>query len=201
MADAPSKLITPVFRGSFVHLVEPKAPAPGADPKYSIAIVLPKGDPATKAFMKSLNEMVMAKATEKFGKVPKKLKKPWKDGDAEDREEWAGCWVVSASNKTRPGVVGPDLQPVMEPEVLYSGAYYRASITSWGWKHATGGEGNSLNLDNVMWVKDGEPFTNRAKAEDDFADFAGETPAPKKSKVVSTTEEDDGDYDEDFDAF
>ena len=192
---ANAKLKTPVFRGSFVHLVEPKAPAPGAEPKYSMAIVLPKEDPVTKAFMKELSAMVNGKATEKFGKLPKKLKKPWKDGDAEDREEWDGCWVVNASNKSRPGIVGPDLQPVMDPEILYSGAHYRASISAWGWKHPTGGEGVSLNLDNVMWVQDGEAFVSRTNAADDFAEFASEAPAPKK-RVKENTHEEDGDADD-----
>lgn len=182
-----TKLVTPVFRGSFVHLVEPKAPAAGADPVYSIAIVLPKDDPETKKFMKALQDAVNAAAKEKFGQVPKKLKKPWKDGDEEDdRPEWEGAWVVNAKSKSRPGVVDRALQPVMDAEQLYSGAYYRASVSEWCWQHEVGGKGVSLNLDNVMWVKDGEPFSSRSKAEDDFSDFAEE---PEPGEEEETEEE------------
>jgi len=149
------KIITPVNRASFVHLVEPKAPAPGADPVYSAVAVLPK-----------------------------KLKAPWKDGDEEDRPEWEGCWVVSCKNKTRPGVVGPDLRPIMDPEQLYSGAFYRFSMSAWGWSHPTGGKGVSLNLDNAQWVKDGEAFTSRSKAEDDFAAFKTDAPADEDVEEV-----------------
>ena len=170
-----AKLITPAFRGSFVHLVEPKAPAAGADPVYSIAIVLPKKDKDTKAFMKKLTAMVDAAATDKFGQAVKKLKKPWKDGDEEDRPEWEGCYVVNAKSKNRPGIVGADLQPVVDSELLYSGAVYRVSVSAWAWNHATGGKGVSLNLDNVMWVENGDRFDNRSAAEDDFADFAEES--------------------------
>jgi hypothetical protein len=167
-----AKIITPVFRGSFVHLKEPKAPAPEADPVYSMSIVLPKDDPDTKPFMTQLKKNCNATAKEKFGDKVTKIKYPWKDGDEEERDEWAGCWVIAAKSKSRPGVVGPDLKPVMDPELLYSGAYYRASVSEWGWSHPTGGKGISLNLDNVMWVKDGESFSGRASAEDDFSDFA-----------------------------
>jgi hypothetical protein len=203
-----AKLITPVFRGSFVHLNEPKAPAAGAEPVYSIAIVLPKDDPTTKKFMKELKAVCDAKATEKFGQLPKKIKNPWKDGDEEDdRPEWAGAWVINAKAKSRPGVVMKNLKPVMDDELLYSGAQYRASISEWAWTHPTGGKGVSLNLDNVMWVGHGDRFDNRAAAEDDFSAFAEETeddsgddfeeaPAPKKTrakKVAVVEEEDDED--------
>lgn len=169
------KLITPEFRGSFVHLAEPKAPAPGADPVYSMVIVLPKEDAETKKFMKDLKAAVELTAKEKFGKLPKKLKKPWKDGDEEDRPEWEGCWAIPAKSKSRPGVVNGDLQPVMDPDDLQSGYYYRAAISEWGWSHPTGGQGVSLNLDNVQYVREGEPFSSRASAEDDFADYRSES--------------------------
>lgn len=199
------KLITPVFRGSFVHLVEPKAPAAEADPVYSMAIVLPKDSAETKAFMKDLKKICDAKATEKFGTLPKKLKYPWKDGDAEDRPEWVGCWVVAAKSKSRPGCVTADLKPVMDSELLYSGAFYRASVSEWTWTHPTGGKGVSLNLDNVMWVKDGDRFDNRSAAEDDFAEFVDPdslvnddepAPAPRKGKKAAAVVEDEDEVDE-----
>lgn len=196
------KLITPVNRASFCHLVEPKAPAAGAPPVYSMALVLPKDDPDTKKFMKNLKAAAESRAQEKFGQVPKKLKFPWKDGDKEDRTEWEGCWIVSAKSKSRPGIVGADLQPVMDPEILYSGAYYRASVSEWAWDHSTGGKGISLNLDNVMWVKDGEPFSARTAAEDDFAGMASdededeETPKPKAKKKPAPVEDEEEDEDD-----
>jgi hypothetical protein len=177
MSDKP--LVTPVFRGSFVHLIEPKAPAPEAEPVYSMAIVLPKDDPDTKKFMSALKERVTEAAKDKLGKVPRKLKAPWKDGDEEERPEWEGCWVVNAKSKVRPGTVDSSLNPIMEPDKLYSGAYFRASVSPWAWSHKVGGQGVSLNLHNVMFVKDGEAFAGGTKAEDDFAGFA-EAPAEEE---------------------
>lgn len=182
------KIITPKHRGSFVHLVEPKAPAEGADKVYSMVIVLPKDEPETKKFMAALKKIVDAAAKEKLGQLPKKLKRPWKDGDEEDRPEWEGCWVISAKNKIQPSIVGPDLQPVMDPEKLYSGAYYRASITAWAWSHSVGGKGVSLNLESVMWCADGEPFASRSDGAEDFADYAED--------VADDDDDDDDDGDE-----
>jgi hypothetical protein len=60
----------------------------------------------------------------------------------------------------------------MDPEELYSGAYYRASIRCFAWEHPTGGKGVSVALDNVMKIKDGEAFSGKSSASDDFASVA-----------------------------
>jgi hypothetical protein len=51
-----SKLITPEFRGSFVHLLEPHAikGVEGAKPRYQITIPLPKKN----TFWQELNALV-----------------------------------------------------------------------------------------------------------------------------------------------
>jgi len=187
-----NKLVTPPFRASYVHLIEPKPPAAGAEPVFSMAVVLPKDDPEVKKFMKKLKALQDQVAKDKFGKLPKTLKRGIKDGDNLDSEkehpEWEGCYVFTVKSKTQPGIIGSDLQPIMEEDKLYSGAEYRVSLSMWAWSHATGGKGISYNLDNVMWVKDGDRFDNRSAATDDFADYASEA-----------VEEEDGEEEVDFD--
>lgn len=173
-----SKIITPEFRGSFVHVLEPHAMrvAPGEaqpEPRYQITIPIPKTDPFWKKFDKLVEETAVAK----WGKVPPKLKTPKKDGDDTDmdgnvRPEFAGKWSIQASSKKKPGIVDANLQPIMTADEIYSGAWYRASIRCYAWEHATGGRGVSVALDNCMKVRDDEAFSGRARAEDDFADFA-----------------------------
>ena len=80
--------------------------------------------------------------------------------------------MFSVKSATRPGVVDTDLQPIIDPEELYSGAYYRASINPFAWDHPTGGKGVSFGLNYVMKVRDGEPFSGRKAAEEDFKAFA-----------------------------
>jgi len=165
-----SKLITPEFRGSFVSLVEPRS-IPGVDnskPKFQITIPLPKSD----KFWKDLEKLVAMTAQDKWGKIPPKMKSPIKDGDDMEREEFAGCNTIQATSVNRPGAVGPDLKPIMSADELYSGAYYRASIRCFAWEHPTGGKGVSVALDNVMKVRDGEAFSGKSSAEDDFATVA-----------------------------
>jgi hypothetical protein len=166
-----SKIITPMFRGSFVHLNEPHAMkgVEGAKPKYSITVVIPKADPFWAKVDKLVNETAMAK----WGKIPPKLKTPVRDGDEEGRPETAGMSTFNASSMNRPGVVDANLQPVIDPEEIYSGAYYRASIRAFAWEVPTG-KGVSIALDNVQKVKDGEKFSGRTDAASDFADFGAE---------------------------
>jgi len=164
-----SKLITPEFRGSFVHLLVPHAikGSETAKPRYSITMPIPKNDP----FIAKVKALVDETAKAKFGKIPPKLKSPFKDGDEEDRPEFADCFVIQATSNNKPGIVDSSLQPILDAEEIYSGAYYRASIRAYAWDHPTGGKGVSIALDNVMKTKDGEAFSGRTDASEDFADF------------------------------
>ena len=175
-----SKLITPEFRGSFVNLTKPHNMPGETDEdkaRYQITIVLPKKD----KFWKTINEQIDATASEKWTKVPKALKRPIKDGDAEDDDgelkypEFEGCYTLQVSTKRKPGVVDKALQPILNADELYSGAWYRASIKPYAWSHPTGGNGVSFSVDNVMKVKDDTPLGGAAEApEKEFAEFAEE---------------------------
>lgn len=162
-------IITPEFRGSFVNLAEPRPPAEGQAPVYSMVVVIPKEE---TAFLEKLEQEVERVANEKWGKVPPRLKTTLRDGDEEDRPEFKGCIVFNVKSKARPGIVDNDLQPIMDPEELYSGAWYRASINAYAWEHPTGGKGVSFGLNNVMKIKDDEAFSGKQAAEEDFKAFA-----------------------------
>jgi hypothetical protein len=168
------KLITPVFRGSFVHLLKPHLMRGETDEdkaRYQITIVLPSKD----AFWKKVQAEIQAAGKEKFGKIPKKFKKPVKKGDESEYEEFAGCYTLQASTKRKPDLCDAGLQPIMDPDEIYSGAYFRASIRAYAWDHPTGGKGVSFALDNVMKIKDGDPLSGAGTAAGDFADFAEES--------------------------
>lgn len=167
-----SKLITPEFRGSFVQVMEPKAFKAGDTPKYSMSIPLPKDHPFHAKLQATIEEVCIAK----WGEVPKKLAiKFRKDGDLEEEKYgWQGQTILAASNKTKPGIVvkGEDgkLEEPMTNEEIYSGAYYRASIRPYAYVYEKA-KGVALSLDNLMKTKDGEKFTSKTSANDDFADF------------------------------
>jgi hypothetical protein len=85
-----------------------------------------------------------------------------------------GCYSVQATSNNKPGIVDEVLNPIMNANEIYSGAYYRASIRAYAWEHPTGGKGVSIALDNVMKVRDGEAFSGRTDASADFAEFGKE---------------------------
>lgn len=168
-----TKLVTPEFRGSFVHILTPHAPkaAPGekqSDPRYQITAPIKKNDP----FMKKLEALIEETAKGKWGKIPPKMKSPIKDGDDDERPEFVGHYTIQASSKNKPDIVDKSLQPIMDEKEIYSGAWYRASIRAYAWEHPTGGKGVSIALDNVMKIKDDVAFSGRSSADADFADFA-----------------------------
>lgn len=174
-----SKLITPEFRGSFVHILEPHAPkaAPGEapqKPRYQITIPLAKDH----KFWEQVQGLVTETATAKWGKIPPKLKSPIKDGDAEGRDEFKGKLTIQATSNNKPDIVDKALNPIMDANEIYSGAWFRASIRAYAWEHPTGGKGVSIALDNVMKIRDDEAFSGRSSAGDDFADFAGDSNEP-----------------------
>lgn len=174
-----TKIITPEFRGSYVTLVKPRAQEEGKEPKYSINIVLKKKAPETIAFLKRLEASFNASMIEKLGKaIPFAACKyyPVHDGDKPDEDGEVsditkGCWRIYASNKFKPGCIDKAGQKLFSEEDLYSGAWYRASVSTWAWKNDLGGRGVSINLDNVMKLKDDDKYGGGgSKAEDDFAE-------------------------------
>lgn len=171
MADGPTKMKTPEFRGSFVNLFEARAINQGK-PKFGLTMVLPKDHPFWDKLRKAIDE----EAVNKFGRIPKGLKTPIKDGDTyetkdgETRSEWLGCYFVKIESYDRPGVVDSDVDDITDRSEVYSGAYYKATFRPGGWDHPTGGKGVSLWLDNVMKTRDGETFSGKKSATDDFAD-------------------------------
>jgi len=168
-----SKIITPAFRGSFVNVLKPRAFSESQDPKFSMVIAIDKED----KFWQQLDKTIKEVATDKWGEVPKKLKTFIKDGDDEEEKyNLQGKRLFTASNKSAPGVLiktENGLEEVVDPEDIYSGAFYRASIRPYAYEYQNS-KGVAISLDNVLKVKDGEKFTSRTTAQDDFKEYLSE---------------------------
>ncbi len=101
------------------------------------------------------------------------FKNPLHDGTAEHASDerpahYKGHMYVNANQKGgQPGLVGPDLQPLMSNEGLYSGAYFNVEINFYPFDTKSKGIGCGLN--NVMFVKDGDRLDGRQNAEAAFA--------------------------------
>lgn len=175
----PRKCTTPKFRVSFQNVFKPKS-FKGGEPKYSITMLFDKKTDLSKMKLAAKNAGIAT-----FGPVeswPKdkktgksKLKMPFRDGDdeREDVDGFANCIFVNATSKSPPQVIDSDgKMPILSEVGLYSGCYARASLIAFGFDNE-GGKGIAFSLQNIQKWEDGEPFSSKPKAEDEFEAIEG----------------------------
>lgn len=173
----PQKVLTGECRLSYVNVITPRAPMNGkGDPKYSVTILIPKSDTATKA---DIDAAIDAAARDAVGKIwggvrPQFPSVVW-DGDGTRKSglpfgpECKGHWVVTASTKQRPQVVGIDnINTELASQDIYSGMYGRVTIRFFGYSNS-GNRGVGCGLGNIMKTRDGEALAGGASAASDFA--------------------------------
>lgn len=172
----PMKVITgPDTRWSYANVWEAKS-INGGSPKFSVSLIIPKGDTRTVAKVKAAIEAAYREGESKLkgnGKtVPplSTIKTPLRDGDAErpDDSAYANAYFINANSATAPGIVDADRQPVLDRSEVYSGVYGRASINFYAF-NSNGNRGIACGLNNLQKIRDGEPLGGKSRAEDDFA--------------------------------
>lgn len=168
-------IVTGEVRLSYVNVFTPQTPQGGGDPVYSVTILIPKTDVATKqaidsAIQQTANE---ALATTFGGYMPPNINSAVHDGDGarptDGRpygDECKGCWVISAKSRTRPEVVDANVQPIISPTDVYSGCYGRVSLNFYAYNNKRMGVG--IGLGNVQKLRDGDPLGGGTTAKQDF---------------------------------
>lgn len=176
----PKRVVTGKVRLSYVHLFTPFANQPGAEPKFSVTLLIPKSDIATKqridaAIQAAIEEGISTKWN---GVRPPQIHLPIHDGDGVRPsdgmpfgKECKGHWVMTASSKQKPEIVDINLNPIIDQTQIYSGIYGRVSIRFFPY-NAAGKKGIGCGLGNVQKLEDGEPLGGRRSAADDFGDLA-----------------------------
>ncbi|MTI95408.1 MAG: DUF2815 family protein [Firmicutes bacterium] len=167
-----TKVITEKIRFAYAHVFKPVAITEGADPKYSLCLLIPKTDKVTLKKIKAAIESAKQQGSSIWGgKVPANLKLPVRDGDEErsDQEEFQGMYFINANSLQKPGLVDADLNPIMDQSEFYSGCYGRVSINFYPYNTA-GNRGIACGLNNIQKLADGESLSGRSRAEDDFND-------------------------------
>ncbi|NBI80854.1 DUF2815 family protein [Clostridiaceae bacterium] len=188
------KVLTGECRLSYCNLTTPRAAQQGGEPKYSVTLLIPKTDVATKA---DIDAAIQAAANEALSKVwngarPPQLRVPIYDGDGVRPsgvpfgDECKGHWVMTASTKNKPQVVGIDnINCELAPSDIYSGMYARVTIRFFGYSNS-GNKGIGCGLGNVMKTRDGEALAGSASASVDFAGV-GAAPAAAPAYGVNPT--------------
>lgn len=167
-----TKVVTGKVRFSYAHVFEAKAMQEGQDPKYSVAVLIPKNDEDTLAKIKGAIEEAKEAGKGKWnGKIPPNLKLPLRDGDEErpDDEAYQGHYFINANSTTRPGVVDENLNKIIDPDEFYSGCYGRASVNFYAF-NVSGNRGIACGLNNLQKLEDGERLSGSSSAEEDFGD-------------------------------
>ena len=176
MAVDATHVVTGEVRMSYVTLDQPRS-IEGGEPKYSVTILIPKSDAATKQRIDAAIELAKQKGlTSMFGgKIPNILATPLHDGDGYRpsdgepySEECKGHWVMAVSNKNKPAVVDANRNPIINASELYSGMYGRVSMDFF--PYASNKKGIGVSLGNVQKLRDGDPLTSRTTADQDFGD-------------------------------
>lgn len=176
---SPTKVITSkVVRFSYANLLIPKSPVEGAEPVYSVSLIISKDDKFT---IDKINNAIKAAYEEGANKlkgnskvVPPlaSLRSVLRDGDIDKAgdEAYKNSYFVNAKSKTKPGIVDADCNPILDPEEIYSGMYGRASITFYAYNTGMS-KGIACGLNNVQKIADGERLGGKATAESDFSNL------------------------------
>ncbi len=184
--NIPTKVLTGEVRLSYVHLSEPyKNPNQQGEPKYSVTLLIPKTDVATKAdidaSMKAAYEDAVVNSWK--GARPQLRNALIYDGDGLRNDgskfgpECAGHWVITASTKRKPQVVEvSNLNCELAPQDIYSGMFARVTVNFYAYTRSDG-KGIGCGLGNVMKTRDGEPLAGGASAASDFEGI-GQTITP-----------------------
>lgn len=177
-----TRVVTGEVRFSFVNLLRPRANQYGGEEKYSVTILLPKSDVATKQAIDAAVEAAKQKGKQGSwnGVIPPNVAVPIHDGDGVKPSdgmpfgpECKGHWVFTATTGIDypPKVVGPDLSPIMDATEIYSGMYGRIAVNFSPYSFA-GKKGVGCYIStNVQKTRDGEPLG--ATAPDASSDFGG----------------------------
>jgi len=183
-----TRIVTGEVRFSFVSLLKPRENQYGGDPKYSVTILLPKSDTATKAKIDAAIEAAKNKGkSDKWnGVVPPNVATPIHDGDGVKHSdgmpfgpECKGHWVLTATTGVDypPKVVDANLNPIMDATEVYSGMYGQIALNFNPYSFA-GKKGIGVYIStNVRKTRDGEPLGASAPAaEDDFGGAPQQAP-------------------------
>lgn len=171
MAGKNTKVITDLVRFAYVNVWRPVA-FPGGEEKYSVSIIIPKGDENTiDKIIMAVNRAMENGKKKLEGTTVEKIKMPIRDGDAERKEDeaYADSYFINAYTLTKPQVVDENREDIEDESEFYSGCYGRASITFYAYNHE-GEVGIACGLGNVQKLREGEVLKGYSDARFEFLD-------------------------------
>ncbi|MGB4239516.1 MAG: ssDNA-binding protein [Candidatus Hydrothermia bacterium] len=178
----PTVVLLRSVRLSYPRLLVPRAFGGGeGEPKYSASLLIPKTNKEALAAINGAWKAAVDRALPKFGgKTPPGLTKPWVDGDAKDPEtgdyikgeECRGCYVLSASSKTKPSVLTRTREPAVE-EDDWAGEEAHVLVKLAGYVYGAK-KGVTAYLNGVLLTGRGDRIDGRVNVTEVFAGLEDE---------------------------
>jgi hypothetical protein len=165
-----TKVITGKIRLAYANLFIARPMVGGQEPKYSLCVLIPKGDKVTIDKINLAIEVAKISGATILGDITKgDFKTPMRDGDEErpEQSEYLGHYFINATSKLKPGIVDKSLKEIVDSKKVYSGCYGRVSINFYAFNQG-GNKGIGCGLQNLQKLAEGEPLSTRATAEEDF---------------------------------
>lgn len=181
MTEGNTKVNTPEFRAAFPNVFVPRRNELSQADEYSVVALFAPG-----ADLAALKAAARAAVIKKWGadqsKWPPNLKSPFRDQGERKKQNDAGQWVlpdgyaegaifINLKSKQKPGVVNQNVEEIIDSSEFYGGCYARASVNAYAYDQK-GNKGVAFGLGNIQKIKDGDPFGNRTKPQDDFQPVA-----------------------------
>lgn len=168
---------TPIGLLSYPHVFVARPAAPGAEPRFSCALLFDKTAQADPAFME-LRKAVGVVIDETFGAGKSRdrafvasLRSPFRRTALKKAKGYAdmvdGIYIQPWS-KDRPGVVDARLQTITFPGDVWPGQMARATVRPFAYD-VSGNKGVNFNLNNIQICRtDGPRLDDRKRAEEEF---------------------------------
>ena len=170
-----SRVVLSTHQLSFPHLGEPYASIPGAKEKYSATILIDKTDTKEIKVIQDAYDAAIENGISKVfgGKRPTNVREILKDGDATDRDEFKGKFLLSVSSVNQPDCIDANLNCI-DGKTIVGGDYIRVSCNFVAY-NVGGSKGVSCYLQNVQLVEKARtPFSSKKTAKSDFATIKNE---------------------------
>lgn len=175
--ELPRSLHTPIGTLSFVHLFEARPPAQGAEPRFSMNLILtPEAQEASEWVQ--IKKAVMQVALSEFGQQALdqiragKIRLPWRNAHDRDyagyKDAPEGTIFIQPWTKNKPGVIDARKNEILVPDDVWAGQLARCTVSVFAYSNS-GNRGISFGLNNVQICKKDMPrIDGRRSAAQEF---------------------------------
>ena len=173
---ANNNIMLPEFRVSYPNVFKPVNTATEGEPpkmEYTMEVLFAK-DTDLSGLKKAIDEAIVKTWGPDKTKWPANLRKPLKDQGTKAKQSphlVSGAAYFQMKSRQKPGLVDQKLNDIIDPSEFYGGCYARATVQVAAYNKPMS-KGVSIWMQNIQKIRDGEAFSGRTKAQEDFEPIA-----------------------------